>query len=255
MRRFFVEEINGDHRSCSITGSEAKHITRVLRMVRGDRFILMDGRGARFLALIESASPQEVRVALKRPLPSPTPSPVEIILCQALLKSRNMDYLIQKTSELGVDRIFPFSSKRTLIRLGRDRVASRMRHWREIAHSAAKQSDRITPAEIGPPFPFKDLITKCNTESALKVILWEEEGAKDLKRLLRTSSPAHSFIGLIGPEGGFAHEEVKAAGDAGFISCSLGNRVLRSETAAIAMVALVQYELGDLSLGNPRVRM
>ena len=105
MRRFFVEEIREIDGTCSITGSEAKHITKVLRMKTGDRFVLMDGKGARFQVTIESATPREVQVVLGKPMPKPPPSPVQIMLCQALLRSRQMDYLIQKTSELGVDRI------------------------------------------------------------------------------------------------------------------------------------------------------
>jgi 16S rRNA (uracil1498-N3)-methyltransferase len=249
-RRFFVEKIRMKDGFCSITGTEARHISSVLRMGPGDRFILMDGKGDRFLALIESAGSREVSVTLEKPLPKPPPSPVEIILCQALLKSRPMDFLIQKTSELGADCILPFSCDRTIVRLQKSGVVSRIRHWREIAHSAAKQSDRDTPAKIEPVIPFRELVAKWKEEDGFKVILWEEEGSKDLKGLLKTSSPMGKFVGVVGPEGGFIPEEIKAAKDAGFTSVSLGNRILRSETAAMTMVAIVQYECGDLSLGN-----
>jgi 16S rRNA (uracil1498-N3)-methyltransferase len=250
LRRFFVEEIEDKDGSFTITGSEAKHITRVLRLGRGDRFILMDGKGARFQAIIESAGHREVLVALEKPLAQPTPSPIEITLCQALLKSRAMDYVIEKTSELGVNRVLPFSSERTVVRLNKERFANKKQRWTEIAHSAAKQSDRKTPVEIGPLSSFEELVAKCRGENALKVILWEEEGATDLKGLLSTSPPVKRFVGIVGPEGGFSQEEVRAAGEAGFVSVSLGRRVLRAETAAITMVAIVQYEWGDLSLVN-----
>ena len=225
-------------------------MTRVLRMGRGDRFILMDGRGARFQAIIESAGRREVRVILEKPLPQPSPSPIEITLCQALLKSRAMDYVVEKTSELGVHRILPFSSERTVVRLNKERFANKKQRWREIAHSAAKQSDRRAPLELGPLSSFEALVGKCRGEDALKVILWEEEGATDLKGLLRGSPPVKRFLGIIGPEGGFSHEEVRAAGEAGFVCVSLGHRVLRAETAAITLAALVQYEWGELSLSN-----
>jgi len=250
LRRFFVKEIEAGDGFCTITGSEAKHITKVLRMRRGDRFILMDGKGARFQAVIESAGRREVLVTLEKPLPQPARSPAEITLCQALLKSRAMDYIVEKTSELGVYRIFPFSSQRTVIRLDEAKFANKVKHWREIAHSAAKQSDRGTPAEIGPLFSFKDLIAKWEGKEALKVILWEEEDTKDLKGLLRKSILSGKFVGIVGPEGGFSREEIGVAREAGFRSVSLGYRVLRAETAAIAMVAIVQYEWGDLSLNH-----
>jgi 16S rRNA (uracil1498-N3)-methyltransferase len=250
LRRFFVEEIEAKDGSCTITGTEAKHITRVLRMGRGDRFILMDGKGARFQALIESAGRQGVLVVLERPLPKRPRSPVEITLCQALLRSRAMDYVIEKTSELGVDRIFPFSSQRTVIRLGETQFSKKREHWRKIARSTTKQCDRDVPAEIGPLFAFEDLVSKWKEEDALKVILWEDESERDLKDLLKEPFPMKKLIGLLGPEGGFSREEIQRASKAGFTSVSLGYRVLRAETAAIAMVALVQYEWGDLSLSN-----
>jgi 16S rRNA (uracil1498-N3)-methyltransferase len=251
LRRFFIEEIRAIDRSCTIKGAEARHITRVLRMGRGDRFILVDNKGARFQVLIESTQRKEVLVTLEDPLPIPSQSPVEITLCQALLKSQAMDYVVQKTSELGVDRLFPFFSERTVVRLDGDKSANKLRRWSEISLSATKQSGRLVPAEIGPVSSFETLITQMKEEDALKVILWEEEGAKDLKGLLRASSPERKFIGIVGPEGGFANEEIQIAGDAGFISASLGYRVLRSETAAFTIVAIVQYEWGDLSLNNP----
>jgi 16S rRNA (uracil1498-N3)-methyltransferase len=112
LRRFFIEHIRTKGRFCSITGSEARHISRVLRMAPGDRFVLMDGHGAWYQALIEAVGAHEVRVLLEKSLPAPPPSPVNIVLCQALLRSRPMDYTVQKTSELGVDCSIPFSSKR-----------------------------------------------------------------------------------------------------------------------------------------------
>jgi 16S rRNA (uracil1498-N3)-methyltransferase len=249
LRRFFVEEIIVNEGTCSITGQEAKHISKVLRMGTGDRLILSDRKGARFLALILSVGPREVLVALEKSIPKLSHSPIEITLCQAMIKSRQMDYVIQKTSELGVDRIFPFSSKRTVVRLSKDRLTNKIRHWHEIAQSSTKQSDRDTPAEIGPVVTFEKLMERCKGKDALKVILWEEEGVKDLKSLLREYSSLRKFAGVVGPEGGFIQQEVEVARDAGFVSVSLGSRILRSETAAITMVAIAQYEWGDLSLG------
>jgi 16S rRNA (uracil1498-N3)-methyltransferase len=248
LRRFFIEEIRATDRSCTIKGAEARHITRVMRMGRGDRFVLVDGKGARFQVVIASAHRKEVLVTLEKPLPVPPQSSVEITLCQALLKSQAMDYVVHKTSELGVDRLFPFVSERTVVRLDKDRSKNKLRRWKEISQGAAKQSDRVVPADIIPVSSFENLVAQMMEENALKVILWEEEGARDLKSLLRTSPPHRKFIGIIGPEGGFGNEEIQVAAEAGFISASLGHRILRSETAAVTMVAIAQYEWGDLSL-------
>lgn len=248
MRRFFVEEIKPEDRSLTIGGSEGRHITRVLRMGRGDRIILMDRKGARFQAMITSTGGSEVSVILEKALPQPPPSPVEITLCQAVLKAHAMDYVIQKTSELGVDSVIPFFSERTVVGHGSDHSTKKLRHWQEIAQNAAKQSDRARPATVGPLFTFGDLLARWKGEEAIKIILWEEEGARDLKTFLQSSNPAEKVVGLIGPEGGFSPQEIKIASEAGFLSASFGRRVLRAETAAVTLVAIIQYEWGDLNL-------
>ena len=250
MRRFFVEEVIKRDGYCIISGNEARHISRVLRMEKGDNFILMDRGGNRFEAVIESADCNDILVKLKRPLPAPLASPVEINLCQALLKSRSMDYIIEKTSELGVNSIIPFSSEKTVIKLDGERALAKVRRWNEIAKSAAKQADRIKPAEIYSPVFFRDLMDKWNRMDPLKVILWEKEESRDLKDLLKSFQPSRRFLGMVGPEGGFSQKEASMAKEAGFIPVSLGKRILRAETAAITLVAIVQYEWGDLSLNQ-----
>lgn len=248
MRRFFVEEILEKDGSCFIRGSEARHISKVLRKGPGDRIIITDRKARHFLAKIQSSSSKEVRVALEKALPKPPPPPVKIMLCQALIKAGHMDYVIQKASELGVDRVLPFTSERTVVRFEDDRLPNKMRHWREIAMSSAKQCGRITPLKLAPPCTLRELMMELKQAEGLKVILWEEEGARGLKGVLRESSPAGAFIGVVGPEGGFTLQEIVYARDMGLIPASLGNRILRSETAASTIVAIVQYEWGDLGL-------
>jgi 16S rRNA (uracil1498-N3)-methyltransferase len=250
LRRFFVKEIAAEDGFCMITGSEARHIAKALRMGRGDRIILLDGQGARYQSVIESVNPQGVRVKLESPLPSPSPSHIKITLCQALLKARAMDLVIEKASELGVHSIHPFASERTVVKLDGQKAEDRVRRWQDISHSATTQSDGRTPAEIGPLLSFTDLISKYQKETALKVIFWEDEEGKDLKNLLRDSSSVTVIVGMVGPEGGFTREEIRVAKETGFTSVSLGQRVLRAETAAITMTAIIQYEWGDLSLNT-----
>ncbi len=248
MRRFFVEEIDPHDESIVIRGSEAKHIIRVLRMGLGDRLILMDRKGSRFQCFIDSLRAREVRVILEKSLAAPRMSPIQIILCQAFLKAKSMDFVIQKASELGVDRILPFISTRTVVQADEQRRSAKLRHWREIALNAAKQSDRSAPPEIAPPCSLLDLAVQWRHREASKLILWEDEKTQDLKALLKESVPRASTVGIVGPEGGFSPEEVKMMKDVGFRSVSLGTRILRAETAAITLVAVLQYEWGDLSL-------
>jgi len=252
MRRFFIEEIkSAADGSCVITGSEARHILKVLRMGTGDGFVLMDRAGNRYEANIESVKGTEVLVKLIEKLQVPISPDLEITLCQALLKSGPMDYLIEKTSELGVKRILPFTSERTVVKIYGNGNANKVRRWMDIAVSAAKQSDRGVPADISPPVSFPDIFKQCQDADCLKIILWEREDSRDLKELMRMSAPAIHFIGMVGSEGGFSPGEVSTARESGFIPVSLGRRILRAETAAITLVAVVQYEWGDLSLkGN-----
>lgn len=253
MRRFFVEQIERTTDGlCIVSGTEARHILKVLRMTKGDEFILMDRSGDRYETVIESVDRSAVLVKLLKPMPGPALPDLEITLCQALLKSGPMDYLIEKTSELGVAQIKPFASERTVVKIAGEGESNKLRRWREIAVSAAKQSDRISPAEISQPVSFTDIVGQLQDADCLKVILWEREESRDLKEVLRSFEPGPRVAGMVGPEGGFSIGEVTMAKEAGFIPVSLGKRILRAETAAITLTALVQYEWGDLSIRSSR---
>jgi 16S rRNA (uracil1498-N3)-methyltransferase len=248
MRRFFIDEIKDVDGSCVMPGSEAKHIVKVLRMKQGDRMILMDSKGASFEALIESVTRRELTVKLIKKLPEPPPSPISIDICQAVIKPRLMDYMIEKTSELGVSNIIPFYSERSVIKFEENKVQQKLRHWKEISRSAVKQSGRPVPANILKPVPFKDLLRSLQNKEGLKVVLWEGELDNDIKGLLKSGLPESHFTGIIGPEGGLSLDEIDALKNAGFIPAGLGSRILRAETAAIALVTIFQYEWGDLGI-------
>jgi 16S rRNA (uracil1498-N3)-methyltransferase len=251
MRRFFVEKIKrAADGSCVITGGEARHILKVLRMARGDGFILMDRTGNSYEAVIESVNGNEVTAGLTEKLHCPALPDLEITLCQAMIKSGPMDFLIEKTSELGVTSIMPFASERSVVRIAGTGNSNKLRRWREIAISATKQAGRIAPAEISDPVPFPEILKQYKEADSMKVILWEKEGARDLREVLKATGECRHFIGMVGPEGGFTTHEAAAAEQAGFMPVSLGRRILRAETAAITLVAVVQYEYGDLSLNN-----
>lgn len=247
MRRFHINKINEKDGFCIFPPSEAHHIVKVLRMKEGDNLVIMDNDGQRFLAQITYASRHEVRANFLKQLPSPSSSPVEITLCQSILKSKHMDYMIQKTSELGVNHIIPFISERTTVKLKHEKKNARIKRWEEIALNAAKQSDMRMVPKIDIPVQFNSMITRFDKNNALKIILYEGESDCDMKRLLKGSS-FNKIIGLVGPEGGFSIEEVESAKKADFVPVSMGKRILRAETAAVIIMAIVQYESGDLCL-------
>ena len=248
LRRFFVEEIIATTDAICITGKEARHITNVLRMKKGEKLILMDGKGQLFESTIEEPHYKEVKVKINKSIPAPPPSPIEISLAQALTKARPMDYLIQKITELGISSIHLFSSQRTLIRLKPDHLENKMGHWMEIMKSACKQCGRAILPNLNPPLPFEGIIKNAPHKKTLKLLLWENEDKTDLKKLLRSMSPLPRIFAIVGPEGGFTPNEINLAREAGFHIISLGNKILRAETAAVSLLSIIQYEWGDLNL-------
>ena len=249
MRRFFVEKIVLGTDVLSITGKEARHISNVLRMKKGQTLILMDGKGKLFEAIIKTLNYKEVKVKINKSISPPPPSPIEISLAQALIKSHPMDYLIQKVTELGISSIHPFYSERTVIKLKSSHLINKMDHWVEIMKSACKQCGRSTLPALNPPLPFEEIIKNALDKKTLKILLWEDEDKIDLKRFLRSMSSTNHIFVIVGPEGGFTLNEINLAKDAGFHIVSLGNKILRAETAAVSLLSIIQYEWGDLNLG------
>ena len=249
MRRFFVEKIIPTGGFLSITGKEARHIVSVLRMKKGETLILMDREGQSFEATIEAVHYKEVKVRITKTILPLPPSPVKISLAQALIKSHPMEYLIQKVTELGIHSIHPFYSERTVLQLKSAHLKNKMDRWMDIMKSACKQCGRVTLPTLNTPLAFEKLINTMPNKKTLKVLLWEDEDKVDLKRLLTSMSFAPHVFAIVGPEGGFTLNEINLAKDAGFRIVSLGNRILRAETAAVSLLSIIQYEWGDLNLG------
>lgn len=249
MRRFFVEKIIPTGGFLSITGKEARHIVTVLRMKKGETLILMDREGQSFEATIEAVHYKEVKVRITKTIPPLPPSPIEMSLAQAIIKSHPMEYLIKKVTELGIGSIHPFYSERTVIKLKPEQLKNKMDRWMEIMKSACKQCGRVTLPTLNTPLPFEELINTVPNKKTLKVLLWEDEDKADLKRLLTSMSFAPHVFAIVGPEGGFTSNEINRAREAGFQIISLGNRILRAETAAVSLISIIQYEWGDLNLG------
>jgi len=246
MRIFYVDRIDPKRNYCIIEGSEARHIYKVLRIRKGDEILLMDNIGKRYRAVIEDIRKGKVYALIKELVPEVESSPIEITVCISMIRSDPMDLVIQKVSELGAERIIPFYSERSIVRIPEEKVESRLRHWKEVAISASKQCGRKRPAEIIAPMSLDELLEKEWREHLL-IFLWEHEKKKTLKEILTDKKGIKKIVGIIGPEGGFSRKEADMLKEKGFIPASLGKRILRAETAAIVFVTIVQYELGDLS--------
>ncbi|HDR16398.1 MAG TPA: 16S rRNA (uracil(1498)-N(3))-methyltransferase [Desulfobacteraceae bacterium] len=247
MRRFLTDDITGQRATIRLSGGEAAHMTKVLRMGSGDRCIMMDRSGNRALCEIEESGSGHVLLKVIESLPTPADPPVSIILCQAILKNRAMDIVVEKASELGVSSLRPFLSAHSVVKLDVKSSANKMRRWNKIACSAAKQSDRRTPMLIEPILTFFEMLEKLRHDKKnLNIILWEQEQELSIGAAIAHSRNVKSVTAIVGPEGGFTTEEILATRAAGASPASLGSRILRAETAAITLAALLQYEFGGL---------
>jgi 16S rRNA (uracil1498-N3)-methyltransferase len=220
-----------------LAGDNARHLTRVLRVVPGQRYEISDGRAAWLAEITEARGP---RVSFRVIEPVETAElPVRIMLCAALIKFDRLEWMIEKTTELGVERIQPVETARSEKGLLQASV-KRSERWARIAREAAEQSRRLRAPEILPAVRLEACLAADPAENARARYRLEESGATPLTRLLAALPGAGSEVRLlVGPEGGWTEEERQAAACAGWLPASLGPRVLRAETAATAAVAVV----------------
>lgn len=230
-------------------GAAAKYLGRALRMKRGDALSVFNGQDGEYAAKIVELTRDGVTLGLAERLVDPaaagSESPLRLQLAQSVARGERMDIVVQKTTELGVSRITPVLTQRGVVRLEGARRTSRQAHWQRIAISAAEQCGRLEPPVIEPPLALDAWLDQVagSSEAPSRWLLDTRSGsAVDDIRAVDTAG----LCLLVGPEGGFSDEEYAAATAAGFVSVSLGPRVLRTETAGITAVALAQARFGDL---------
>lgn len=245
MPRFFVEKERISNNTADIVGEDVKHIRRVLRLGAGDKVVLFDKAGWEYHARIREGNSKGLKVDIFKKFLPHRESPLEIVLGQSLPRFPKMDLIVQKGTELGVSEILPFNSHRSIPRLSEKRMLKRVERWRKIALEATKQCGRNSTPHIGSPVDFTEILAR-DLKDGLKLILWEEE-AVSLKRVLDINPNKNGFFILIGPEGGFTGGEIQEAQEAGFNVASIGNRILRSETASISVLSIIQHRFGDLN--------
>jgi 16S rRNA (uracil1498-N3)-methyltransferase len=244
MRRFFLptDEILKDNPT--IIGSEAHHVIHVLRYRPGDRIGVLDGAGNEGEAIISHISSDTAELSMVCRHESSTESPIRIIVAQALLKESKMDTILRQVIELGSAIWMPFLSDRSVPVLQGRQLVKRKERWDSIAREALKQCRRTILPEILAPLSFDQMMAACHKDCDLKIVFWENE-----TRPCPFDMPlkAGSTIAIVfGPEGGFSPSEIENLKDNGFITASLGPRILRAETACVVGCALVQYMFGDM---------
>lgn len=217
----------------------ANHLTRVLRLKVGAPLILFNGKGGEFDATITTIEKRRVDVSLNQFNPLERESPLHITLAQGISKGERMDYTIQKAVELGVNRIVPIQSERTVVNLRGERADKRLEHWRGVIISACEQCGRNSIPEL---LPVKTLQQWLEEDSANTRLLLDHRA----NHSIGTLKPFGQASLLIGPEGGMSEKEQESAYRAGYTGVRLGPRVLRTETAALVALAALQSRMGDL---------
>jgi 16S rRNA (uracil1498-N3)-methyltransferase len=246
-RRFFAPPEALENEVISLLPEEGRHLRDVLRLKSGDEAFVFDGQGIEYsCVIIETGTnkiPPRLEVCGKVAPPSPE-SPLALSLAIALLKGEKFDLVVQKATELGVNRIIPVATARSDVRIpnGSD-LTQRVTRWQRLALEACKQSGRARVPEIEQPIAFATLLE--NEKSIETRLMFAERMGQGLDEVLE-SARIESLITLVGPEGGWDDHEIEMAKAAGWKVITLRGRIMRAETAAIAITALLQNRFGDL---------
>jgi 16S rRNA (uracil1498-N3)-methyltransferase len=249
-RRFYTPPaaFAPDEKSATLSADETRHLRDVLRLKSGDEIYVFDGAGREFQCAIGAIGKDSTQLKLIAEVePAHPESPLHLTLAIALLKGEKFDLVIQKATELGVQRIVPLATERADVRLrdGQD-TSRRVTRWQRIALEAAKQTGRATVPEVTAPMIFSSLTTLTDSRSVIRLMFSEREGRSLLAAAVLPDGEPPEVVALVGPEGGWTNEEIELAGQYGWEIVTLGGRILRAETAAIVVLSLLQHRFGDL---------
>jgi 16S rRNA (uracil1498-N3)-methyltransferase len=240
LTRVYVEETLSAGKSCVIEGSAANHIMRVLRLRDGDALTLFDGRGGEYGARITGFRKDSVQTEVQEHRDVERESLLHLTLAQGISRGERMDWVMQKATELGVARIVPVITERTMVKLDERQSARKIEHWRAIVIAACEQSGRNRVPEVAAPRAFHELLRKGDADG--QKLLLSPIGDLSARDLALTGRA----LLLVGPEGGLSPDERDLAVGDGFRQVRMGPRVLRTETAAIAALTILQHDYGDL---------
>lgn len=229
---------------------QARYLETVLRMRTGDPLLVFNGTAWEYKAVVRrNVDGLTLEISGKRPVAA---DEIEITLCQAVPKAEKMTAIIRHATELGAGRIIPFFAARSIPRWSKAKSSEKRERWQRIAVESSRQCGRIDIPEIGDPASYSDIL-RADTPDCLRMICWEEESTRGIREVLRNHKDVKAFRVIVGPEGGFDKDEVAQALGAGFFSVSLGRRVLRVDTAAAAVLSILQYERGAFGMTGKEV--
>lgn len=240
MSRFFVAPFTGD--TATLTGQDAHHVSRVLRMRAGEELTLCDGAGTDYVCRILTVTDGEVQAQVLYRRPSESEPTTAVTLYQGLPKSEKMDLIVQKCVEIGITRIVPVAMSRSIVKLNAAEGAKKAARWQKIAASAAEQSGRGIVPQVAEPLSFKQLLAAVEGENT---VTFYEGGGEPLSSLVGADTRQVSLV--IGPEGGFEAAEIDSLRAAGARIATLGPRILRCETAPLVALSVVMQLTGNMN--------
>lgn len=245
MQRFFVEphQIDEEAHQIHITGSDVNHISNVLRMKTGEELWISDGSKYEYRCTIESFEPDEVLLHIVYSQEPEYELPCRIYLFQGLPKADKMELIIQKAVELGAYEIIPVETKRCVVKLDGRKSAKKTARWQQIAESAAKQSKRMLIPNVHEVLTFREALKYAESMDVRLVPYELARGMQETKEILARIEPGQSVGIFIGPEGGFEEKEIEAAIEGGAKPITLGRRILRTETAGLAILSVLMFQL------------
>jgi 16S rRNA (uracil1498-N3)-methyltransferase len=237
---------------CQLGPDNHKYLKHVLRLEQGARINIFDGLGHEFEAVIKNFSANNVTLELGEEIKT-SGRDIKITLGQALPKANKMDVIVRGAAELGADVIIPFAAARSVRRIADEKSPLKTARWQKIAREAARCSRSSQITDILPIASLETVLAGAGRQ-ALKMIFWEEEDQMSIKDILSDQNRTQTkdiFI-IVGPEGGLSKDEILKAKEAGFTSVSLGKQILKVETAALAIISIIQYEIGIFSSTSGR---
>ena len=245
MNRFFVEAQNLSRDRFRITGTDVRHINRVLRLRTGDRIVVVTSEGKEWEARVERLDNQQVTGILLEDISIAREARLQITLIQGLPKAGKMDDIIQKGTEVGMVRFVPLISERAVVRLDGDKGQQKTERWQKIAEEAAKQARRTVIPSVTLPVSLSEALDS-RENGCLDIMLWEDERSVSLQDIWQAAAPVEKIRLLVGPEGGFSPKEAEQAVACGVRTVTLGPRILRTETAGLVAASALLYAAGDL---------
>ena len=244
MYRFYVSADQLAEKEVFISGGDVNHIKNVLRREVGDWIVACDGNGTDYVSRIQSICSDEVVASIEKVQPTGTELPVRITLFQGMPKKDKLELIIQKAVELGACEIVPVMTKRTVVKLSEEKkINKRLERWQSIAYAAAKQCDRGIIPTVHKPVSYEEALAMAD-QLDYNVIPYElQTGMEEARKIVDQACKQRSLGIFIGPEGGFEPEEVERAMTRNIHPMTLGKRILRTETAGMALLSILMFQM------------